>query len=67
MIPPGATLGVLGGGQLGAMFAMAARPEIQRIPRMRRLHVAAAVLTAVLLAVAAITGSRDLLQMSVAS
>jgi len=25
MIPPGATLGVLGGGQLGAMFAMAAR------------------------------------------
>ena len=49
------------------LFAMAARPEIQRIPRMRRLHVAAAVLTAVLLAVAAITGSRDLLQMSAAS
>jgi hypothetical protein len=31
------------------LFAMAARPEIQRIPRMRRLHMAAAVLTAVLL------------------
>jgi len=40
----------------------AARPEIQRTLRLRRLHVSAAVLTALLLAVMAITGSRDLLE-----
>jgi len=44
------------------LFAMAARPEIQRSPRMRRLHVSANVLVAVLLAVQGITGSRDLLE-----
>ena len=31
MIPPGATLGVLGGGQLGAMFAVAARTMGYRV------------------------------------
>ena len=41
---------------------MASRPEIQRSPRMRRLHVSANVLAAVLLAVQAITGTRDLLE-----
>jgi len=43
------------------LFAMAAAPEIAHSPRLRTLHVAAAVLMAVLLAVQAITGSRDLL------
>ena len=41
----------------------AARPEIQRSLRLRRLHVCAAVLAMLLLAVLAITGSRDLLEM----
>lgn len=45
------------------LFAMAAAPEILRSPRMRRLHVGAAFLTALLLAVQAISGSRDLLGM----
>jgi hypothetical protein len=45
------------------LFCMAARPEISQSFRMRRLHVAAVCLIAVLLAVQAITGSRDLLQM----
>lgn len=40
----------------------AARPEIQRIRRLRRLHVSAAVLISLLLAVQAITGTRDLLE-----
>ena len=40
----------------------AARPEIQRSLRLRRLHVSAAVLISLLLAVQAITGSRDLLE-----
>ena len=44
------------------LLAMASRPEIQRSPRMRRLHVSANVLAAVLLAVQAITGTRDLLE-----
>jgi hypothetical protein len=44
------------------LFSMAARPEILRSLRMRRLHVSANVLVAVLLAVQAITGSRDLLE-----
>ena len=43
------------------LFSMAAKPEIQASPRMRRLHVALAFLVALLLAVQAITGSRDLL------
>ena len=47
------------------LFTMAAKPEIQSVPAMRRLHVAAAFLIAVLLAVQAITGSRDLLAMAV--
>ncbi len=45
------------------LFSMAARPEIARSFPMRRLHVAAVSLAAVLLAVQAITGSRDLLRM----
>jgi hypothetical protein len=45
------------------LFAMAAAPEVLRSPRMRRLHVAAGFLTALLLAVQAISGSRDLLAM----
>ena len=40
----------------------AARPEIQRTLRLRRLHVSAAVLAMLLLAVLAITGTRDLLE-----
>ncbi len=43
------------------LFTMAAWPEIQQRPRLRRLHVSAAFLMAVLLAVQAITGTRDLL------
>ena len=47
----------------GLMLATtAARPEIQRSLRWRRLHVTAAFLIAVLLAVQAITGARDLLE-----
>ncbi|MCT0198316.1 DUF4079 domain-containing protein [Synechococcus sp. CS-1325] len=44
------------------LFSMAAKPEIFRSLRMKRLHVSANVLVAVLLAVQAITGSRDLLE-----
>jgi hypothetical protein len=43
------------------LFAMAAAPEIRSSPPWRRLHTAAAFLTALLLAVQAISGSRDLL------
>jgi hypothetical protein len=43
------------------LFAMASAPEVLRSSRMRRLHLAAAFLTALLLAVQAITGTRDLL------
>jgi hypothetical protein len=43
---------------------MAAAPEIAHSPRLRSLHVTAAVLMAVLLAVQAITGCRDLLQLN---
>jgi hypothetical protein len=43
------------------LFAMAAAPEIAHRSALRRLHVAAAFLMAVLLAVQAITGCRDLL------
>lgn len=45
------------------LFTLAARPEISRQLRWRRLHVAANILVMVLLAVQAITGSRDLLTM----
>ncbi|MCP9773324.1 DUF4079 domain-containing protein [Synechococcus sp. Tobar12-5m-g] len=43
------------------LFSTAAKPEIFKSLRFRRLHVSAGVLTAVLLAVLAITGTRDLL------
>lgn len=43
------------------LFAMAAAPEIRTRPSWRRLHTGAAFLTALLLAVQAISGSRDLL------
>jgi len=46
------------------LFAMAAAPEIAHRPALRRLHVTAAFLMAVLLAVQAITGCRDLLQLA---
>lgn len=49
------------------LFAMAAAPEIHSRPRWRRLHTAAAFLIALLLAVQAISGSRDLLALSLAS
>ncbi len=45
------------------LFTLAARPEITRQLRWRRLHVAANILVMVLLAVQAITGTRDLLEM----
>jgi hypothetical protein len=45
------------------LFNLAARPEITRQLRWRRLHVASNLLILVLLAVQAITGSRDLWQM----
>ena len=44
------------------LFTLAIRPEISRQLRLRRLHVAANILVMVLLAVQAITGSRDLLE-----
>jgi hypothetical protein len=44
------------------LFNLAARPEISGRPRWRRLHVASNILILVLLAVQAITGSRDLLE-----
>jgi hypothetical protein len=43
------------------LFAMAAAPEVRSRPFWRRLHTGAALLTALLLAVQAISGSRDLL------
>jgi hypothetical protein len=45
------------------LFTTAARPEIIRQPRLRRLHLGLNLLVMVLLAVQAITGSRDLLEM----
>jgi len=53
--------GVLLSGLL--LFTTAARPEITRMPRLRRLHLLLNLLVMVLLAVQAITGSRDLLEM----
>lgn len=46
------------------LFAMAAAPEIRDRPLLRRLHLAANVLVALLMAVQAITGCRDLLQLN---
>ncbi len=46
------------------LFAMAAAPEIPRSPRLRTVHRWAAFLVALLLAVQAITGCRDLLQLA---
>ncbi len=46
------------------LFAMAAAPEIRSKPLLRRLHLAANVLVALLMAVQAITGCRDLLQIN---
>ena len=46
------------------LFAMAAAPEIRSRPLLRRLHLAANVLVALLMAVQAITGCRDLLQLN---
>jgi hypothetical protein len=51
--------GVLLSGLL--LFAMAAAPEIRSRPAWRQLHMGAAFLTALLLAVQAISGGRDLL------
>jgi hypothetical protein len=45
------------------LFAAAAAPEIRSRPAWRRLHTAAAFVAALLLAVQAISGSRDLLTM----
>ena len=46
------------------LLATAARPELKRSLAWRRWHIAAGVLSALLLAVLAITGCRDLLQLS---
>lgn len=46
------------------LWTTAAQPEIQRSLRLRRLHVSAAVLSAVLLVVLAITGTKTLLFMA---
>jgi len=45
------------------LFTTAARPEIIRLPRLRRLHLALNLLVMLLLAVQAISGTRDLLAM----
>jgi hypothetical protein len=44
------------------LFALAARPEILRDLRLRRLHVTASVLAALLFLMQGITGTRDLLE-----
>ena len=44
------------------LFALAARPEILRDLRLRRLHVTASVLAALLFVMQGITGTRDLLE-----
>ena len=44
------------------LFSLAARPEIQRDRRLRRLHVTASVLAALLFVMQGITGARDLLE-----
>ena len=44
------------------LFSLAARPEILRDLRLRRLHVTASVLAALLFVMQGITGTRDLLE-----
>ena len=44
------------------LFALGAQREIQRDLRLRRLHVTASVLVAVLFVLQGITGTRDLLE-----
>ena len=44
------------------LFSLAARPEIFRDLRLRRLHVTASVLAALLFVMQGITGTRDLLE-----
>ena len=44
------------------LFFLAARPEILRDLRLRRLHVVASVLAAVLFLMHGVTGTRDLLE-----
>ena len=44
------------------LFSLAARPEILRDLRLRRLHVTASVLAAVLFFMQGVTGTRDLLE-----
>ena len=44
------------------LFSLAARPEILRDLRLRRLHVTANVLAALLFVAQGITGTRDLLE-----
>ncbi len=52
-----------GAGLIGLLlFAVAARPEIQRSLRWRRLHLAANVLAALIFVAQGISGSRDLLE-----
>lgn len=52
-----------GAGLIGLLlFSVAARPEIQRSPRWRRLHLSANVLAALLFLTQAATGTRDLLE-----
>jgi hypothetical protein len=48
------------------LFSLAARPEILRDLRWRRLHLSASILAAVLFLVQGITGSRDLLEIPLA-
>jgi hypothetical protein len=48
------------------LFSLAARPEILRDLRWRRLHLTASALAAVLFLVQGITGSRDLLEIPLA-
>jgi len=44
------------------LFSLGARPEILRDLRLRRLHVSASVLAAVLFVIQGLTGTRDLLE-----
>ena len=44
------------------LFSLGAWPEIQRQRRLRRLHVSASVLAALLFSLQGITGTRDLLE-----
>ena len=48
------------------IFSLAARPEILKDLRWRRLHLSASILAAVLFVAQGITGSRDLLEIPLA-